>query len=59
MSSAPSITTRLPSALPQYSQPWANRLISLIELETRNSRLSNDASKQAVLLDAERVAWFF
>mgnify|MGYP003649514672 FL=1 len=58
MSGAPSFAVRLPSALPQYSQTWANRLIAVLELELKNSKLSNDASKQTVLLDAERVAWF-
>ena len=53
MSGAPAL------AAPQYSQAGTNRLVSMLELELKNARLSNDASKQTVLLDAERVAWFF
>jgi|TARA_R110000782_G_scaffold118409_1_gene208985 hypothetical protein len=59
MSGAPALAARLPSATPQYSQAGTNRLVSMLELELKNARLSNDASKQTVLLDAERVAWFF
>jgi len=58
MSGAPSLLARLPSALPQYSKPWADRLITTIELELKNTKFSTDASKQTPLEDAEQVAWF-